>query len=259
MDGVPHHMIAVTEPGEQWSAARYTEMAVPIIDDILARGKLPILVGGTGLWLDAVVQGRTFAGGHAGGDVRKELQQRLEQEGIEPLIAQLRQVDPAAAERLHPSDEKRILRALEVYLETGETITEHNRRTQAIPPKYNPVWFALEDTQRSRLYERIDRRVDEMLRQGLVEEIRDLLASGIPPKATAMQAIGYKEFVAALQGHITVAEAADQVRQSSRHYAKRQLTWFRRNSAIHWLRREENMGTEEILRMARQVLHETDN
>ena len=114
MDGVPHHMIAVTEPGEQWSAARYAQMAAPIVDDILSRGKLPILVGGTGLWLDAVVQGRTFAGGHAGGEVRKELQQRLEQEGIEPLLAQLRQVDPESAERLHPADEKRSLRAREV-------------------------------------------------------------------------------------------------------------------------------------------------
>ena len=115
MEGVPHHMIAVADPAEQWSAARYARAAVPIVDDILRRGKRPILVGGTGLWLDAVVQGRTFAGGHAGGAVRRELQAQLAWEGIGPLLEELRQVDPEAAERLHPADEKRILRALEVY------------------------------------------------------------------------------------------------------------------------------------------------
>ena len=123
MDGIPHHMVGVADPAEQWSAARYAQAAIPIVDDILARGKLPILVVGTGLWLDAVVRGHGFAAGHAGGAVRQELQRRLEQEGMEPLLSELRQVDPAAAARLHPADEKRILRALEVYRETGKTIT----------------------------------------------------------------------------------------------------------------------------------------
>ena len=130
MDGVPHHMVAVAEPSERWSAARYAETAVPVIDDILRRGKLPILVGGTGLWMDAVLQGHGFAAGQAGGETRKRLQERLAAEGIEPLLEELRQADPEAAERLHPADEKRILRALEVYLETGKTITAHNRETQ---------------------------------------------------------------------------------------------------------------------------------
>lgn len=130
MEGVPHHMIAVADPAEQWSAARYARAAVPIVDDILRRGKRPILVGGTGLWLDAVVQGRTFAGGHAGGAVRRELQAQLAREGIGPLLEELRQVDPEAAERLHPADEKRILRALEVYRETGKTISAHNAETK---------------------------------------------------------------------------------------------------------------------------------
>ena len=135
MDGVPHHMVAVADPAEQWSAARYAESAIPVIDDILARGKLPILVGGTGLWLDAVVRGHGFAGGHAGGEVRRTLQKRLAEEGIEPLLMELRQVDPAAAERLHPADEKRILRALEVWLETGKTITAHNEETKRLPSR----------------------------------------------------------------------------------------------------------------------------
>jgi len=147
---------------------------------------------------------------------------------------------------------------MEVYLETGETITEHNRRTQAIPDKYSPLWFALEDENREDLYSRIDRRVEIMLEQGLLDEIRSLLASGVPAKATAMQAIGYKEFIYALTMGGSVEAAAKEVQQASRHYAKRQLTWFRRNQAIHWLRRSAKVGSEEILAIARQVLHETD-
>jgi tRNA dimethylallyltransferase len=211
-------------------------------------------VGGTGLYMDSLIRGNAFAPFPSTG-----VREALEARPIEEVYTELSHIDPEAAARLHLSDKKRIIRAMEVYLETGITITEHNRRTQEIPPKYRPVWFALEDKNRADLYDRIDRRVTQMLHDGLVEEIEALLASGIPPKATAMQAIGYKEFVAALQGHISIEEAADQVRQSSRHYAKRQLTWFRRNRDIHWLTREPGMGMDEILQMARQVLQETDN
>ena len=130
MQGVPHHMIAVAEPSEQWSAAEYVAKATPIVDDILSRGKLPILVGGTGLWMDALIRGHGFAGGHVGGEVRRELEARFDRDGIEPLLAELRQVDPESAARLHPADTKRILRALEVYLETGETISAHNAATR---------------------------------------------------------------------------------------------------------------------------------
>ena len=151
MQGVPHHMIGVADPTEQWSAARYAQAAIPIVDDILARGKLPILVGGTGLWMEAVVRGHGFAGGHAGGAVRRELQERLERQGIAPLLEELRQVDPEAAQRLHPADEKRILRALEVYRETGKTITEHNRETAALPPRYDAVWIGLQFEDRAEM------------------------------------------------------------------------------------------------------------
>mgnify|MGYP001473198473 CR=1 FL=1 len=258
MQGVPHHMIAVAEPSEQWSAAEYVAKATPIVDDILSRGKLPILVGGTGLWMDALIRGHGFAGGHAGGEVRRELETRFDRDGIEPLLAELRQVDPESAARLHPADTKRILRALEVYLETGETITEHNRRTQAIPPRFTPVWLGLDFEDRQQLYDRIDLRVTKMLETGLLEEIRGLLASGVPEKATAMQAIGYKEFVDALAGREPLEAAADQVRQSSRRYAKRQLTWFRRNKAMHWLIRGENTTGGDIFLSARQLLREID-
>ena len=254
MDGVPHHMIAVTEPGEQWSAARYAQMAVPIVDDILSRGKLPILVGGTGLWLDAVVQGRTFAGGHAGGEVRKELQRRLEQEGIEPLLAQLRQVDPESAERLHPADEKRILRALEVYLETGKTITAHNEKTRKLPPRYDAVWIGLRFADREDMKALIDRRVDKMVEEGLLEEVERLLASGISREATALQAIGYKEFLGVADGTATVEEAVAEVKLRSRQYAKRQLTWLRRNEAIHWIEWKKERDFERALQLSTEIL-----
>ena len=148
---------------------------------------------------------------------------------------------------------------MEVYLETGETITAHNRRTQALPPRFSPVWLGLDFESRAELYSRIDRRVDVMLEAGLLEEIRALLRSGIPEKCTAMQAIGYKEFTDALDGRCTVEAAADQVRQSSRRYAKRQLTWFRRNGRIHWLRRGPGEGGAEILASARRILQENDS
>jgi tRNA dimethylallyltransferase len=153
---------------------------------------------------------------------------------------------------------RRIVRALEVYYETGETITEHNRRTQAIPPKYTPLWLGLDFTERAELYRRIDLRVEIMLQMGLLEEIRALLAAGIPEKATAMQAIGYKEFVDALAGRSTIEDAVAQVQQSSRRYAKRQLTWFRRNKEMHWLIRSGAETSEEILQQARQVICNCD-
>lgn len=257
MDGIPHHMLDVAEPWEEFSVSRYCEMASPIVDDILARGKTAIIAGGTGLYMDSLIRGNSFAPFPSTGR-REELELLAQKHGIEAVLSQLQAVDPESAARLHPSDQKRIIRAMEVYLETGETITSHNLKTQAIPPKYTPIWFGLEDVCRQDLYDRIDKRVDKMLDAGLLEEIRNLLDKGIPEKCTAMQAIGYKEFVAALSGQCTVEEAAAQVQQSSRRYAKRQLTWFRRNSAMHWLSRKPEETTEEILLRARQILTESD-
>ena len=254
MDGVPHHMVAVADPAEQWSAARYAQAATPIIDDILARGKLPILVGGTGLWLDAVVRGHGFAGGHAGGEVRRQLQQRLEREGIEPLLAELRQVDPASAERLHPADEKRILRALEVYLETGKTITAHNEETKKLPPRYDAVWIGLQFEDRADMKALIDRRVDKMVEEGLLEEVRGLLESGLPRESTALQAIGYKEFLGVADGTATEAEAIEEVKLRSQQYAKRQLTWLRKNSDIHWIFWKKERDFERALQVSTEIL-----
>lgn len=258
MQGIVHHMLDVAEPDEDFSVSRYCEMASPIVDGILARGKTAIVAGGTGLYMDALIRGNAFAPFPSTG-IREALEAQADAEGMEAMLAWLRSVDPEAADRLHLSDRKRIIRALEVFLETGETITEHNKRTQAVPPKYTPLWLGLDFAERGELYRRIDLRVGRMLEMGLLEEIQSLLASGIPRKCTAMQAIGYKEFVAALDGQCTAAQAADLVRQSSRRYAKRQLTWFRRNGQIHWLTRRADAENAEIIALARHCFREFDN
>ncbi|MBQ9165387.1 MAG: tRNA (adenosine(37)-N6)-dimethylallyltransferase MiaA [Oscillospiraceae bacterium] len=232
-EGIPHHMLDVAEPDENFSVARYVDMAGACVDDILARGKVPILAGGTGLYIDSLLSGRTFAPYPSTG-WRERLQQRGAEEGMEVLLEELRQVDPEAARRLHLKDEKRIIRALEVWHETGKTITRHNLETQSIPPRYEGCWIGLNFESRQDLWKRIDQRVDEMLEQGLVEEIRSLLAEGIDPKCTAMQAIGYKEMTEAVATGGDIKAAAEEVKLRSRQYAKRQLTWFRKNQAIHW-------------------------
>ena len=257
MQGIVHHMIDVAEPDEDFSVSRYCAMAAPMVEDIVSRGKTAIIAGGTGLYMDSLIQGNDFAPFPSTG-VREKLEQEAAEKGIQTLYDRLSAIDPEAAGRLHLSDKKRIIRALEVYLETGETITEHNRKTQLLPPRFTPLWLGLDFENRADLYERIDRRVGLMLEMGLIDEIQGLLAAGIPEKCTALQAIGYKEFVAALNGECTIGEAADLVRQSSRRYAKRQLTWFRRNKAIHWLVRKPGQSGEEILASARQIFQEND-
>ena len=255
MQGIPHHMIDVAEPDEDFSVSRYCAMAAPIVDDIVARGKTAIIAGGTGLYMDSLIRGNDFAPFPSTG-VREKLEAEADEVGLPAMLARLREIDPDTADRV--SDRKRILRALEVYLETGETITEHNRKTRLIPPKYTPLWLGLDFADRGELYRRIDKRVDIMLEMGLMEEIRSLLDSGIPEKCTAMQAIGYKEFVNALEGREPLSQAAEEVKKASRHYAKRQLTWFRRNPAVRWLVRSGEDG-REILASARQIIRDSDN
>ena len=202
MGGVRHHMIDCLDPCEEFSVSRYVELADRCVQEIFARGKPVIVVGGTGLYVDSLVAGREFAPFPQTGR-REALTARAEKEGIEPLLRELRAVDPEAAQSIHPSNQKRVIRALEVYLETGKTITQHNRETRSRPPKYRPVWIGLDYVNRSALYARIDARVDEMFAQGLVDEVRRLLEGGVPERATSMQAIGYKELTAFLRGEGT--------------------------------------------------------
>ena len=235
MWGVPHHMLDVADPEEDFSVARYVDMAAKCVDDILSRGKLPILAGGTGLYIDSLLSGRTFAPFQPDSPLRGQLEEQLRREGGAAMLSRLAQVDPDSAARLHPNDEKRIVRALEVYQSTGKTITQHNLETQAIPPRYDALTLALAFERREDMWSRIDRRVDQMMDQGLVAEVQGLLDSGVPAKCTAMQAIGYKEMAAALLPGGDVRAAAEEIQLRSRQYAKRQLTWFKRNKAARWL------------------------
>ena len=239
MQGVPHHMIDIADPEEDYSVARYVEDAVPIVDGILARGRLPIVAGGTGLYIDNLAAGRRFAPFQPDSGLREELQSRVRTQGLPVLRETLERVDPDAAGRIHPNDEKRTLRALEVYLSTGKTITQHNRESQALPNRYTPLTIALNFTQRPWLWERIDRRVDEMMARGLEGEVRGLLDAGISRQCTAMQAIGYKEIAGALCSGRPAREGAEEVKLRSRQYAKRQLTWFRRNRQAYWVNWEK--------------------
>ena len=256
MGGVPHHMIDVADPWEDFSVARYVEMAAACVDGILARGKLPIVAGGTGLYVDSLLSGRTFAAFSPESPLRKELERELEEKGGEAMLAELAQVDPEAAARLHPNDHKRIVRALEVYRSTGKTITEHNRETQNLPPRYDALTIGLNFRDRADLWERIDRRVDQMAEAGLEQEVRGLLSSGLSPACTAMQAIGYKEFTAAVEGTMTWREAEELVKLRSRQYAKRQLTWFRRNQETRWLLWDKNPDFGNARRRSTEFLRE---
>ena len=232
---VPHHMIDIADPEEDFSVARYVEMAAQCVDDILARGKLPIVAGGTGLYIDSLLSGRTFAQFDTASPLRSELEARIRTLGGQALLDELAAVDPESAARLHPNDEKRIVRALEVYLSTGKTITQHNLETRSIPPRYNALTLTLAFSRREDMWARIDQRVDEMMGSGLVAEVQGLLKDGVPEKCTAMQAIGYKEMAAALRSGGDVNAAAEEIKLRSRQYAKRQLTWFRRTSGAKWI------------------------
>ena len=237
MQGVPHHMVDVADPSESFSVARYVEMASDCCEEIFARNRLPILVGGTGLYIDSLLSGRSFAErSDRENDIRNELNREYDERGRTAMWSELNSVDPERAERLSPNDRKRIVRALEIYRLTGKTITQHDAETQSLPPRYDSLMVALDYVQRDDLYARINRRVDQMLENGLVPEVQALLDLGLNDDHTAMQAIGYKEIVQAIRGSITLKEAVEQIKQESRRYAKRQLTWLRRNPAVCWLR-----------------------
>lgn len=254
MQGVPHHMVGVIDPREDYSVARYAADAASCVDDILARGRLPILVGGTGLYLDALLRGHGYASGTIGGAVRTELERRWDSEGGETLFAELRRIDPASAAALHPNDKKRVIRALEVYRETGKSLSQHNAETQTIPPRYEPIFLGLAYADREEMKRVIDLRVDQMAKQGLFDEVRALLARGVPRTATAMQAIGYKECLGCLAGECTEAEAIAEIKLRSRQYAKRQLTWLRRNKDIHWFFWEKSRDFHAALQFSTEIL-----
>ena len=245
--GIVHHMLDIADPREDYSVSRFVEEADKLLQELLSQGKTVILVGGTGLYIDSLMKGLEFAPLPESG-VRQELTRIAQEQGIEVLMDKLRAVDPESAERIHPSNQKRVIRALEIYLESGKTMTQHNLETQQRPPKYEPLRIGLDYVNREALYARINRRVDLMVEQGLLEELQRLLAQGIPENATSMQAIGYKELMGYIRGECSLEEAKELLKQSSRRYAKRQRTWFRRNPKIHWFLLEDEPNFEALFR-----------
>ena len=234
--GVPHHMLDVADPRENYSAAKYAEEAAACVEDIRKRGRLPIVVGGTGLYIEGLLRGTEYAAAPADPSLRRSLEEEYDRVGGEAFRETLRTVDPDRAALLSPGDKKRLVRAREVYILTGETITAHDERSRSVPPRYSALTIALDFRERADLYDRIDRRAEDMFKRGLVREVRELLAAGVPMESTAMQAIGYKETAAYLRGQCTLEEAVDAVRRKSRQYAKRQLTWLRRDDSVLWIR-----------------------
>lgn len=237
MGGIPHYMIDVVAPTESFSASDYERLALPILKDIVARGKVPVLVGGTSFYLDALLYKRTLGGAPADESVRKKYEAIFEREGKEALFSLLQEIDPASAEVLHPNDKKRVIRALEIYELTGKRKSEqHDERIPRLP-----VLAVGVDYPREALYARIDARVDEMIKSGLVEEVEGLLESGIPENAQCMQGIGYKEVVEILKNsdlHSTMSDMinamSDIIKKNTRNYAKRQLTYLRKRNVV-WL------------------------
>lgn len=254
MGGIVHHMMDFLDPSEPYSVGRYVSQADACVQDIFSRGKRVIVVGGTGLYVDSLIAGRQFAPYPETGR-REELTEIARTQGIEVLMEQLRAVDPDAAARIPPANQKRVIRALEIYLETGKTMTEHDLETKQLPDKYAPTWIGLDYVNRSALYARIDRRVEEMFAQGLENEVRGLLERGIPADCTAMQAIGYKELTAYLRGEGTLEEAKALICQGSRRYAKRQRTWFRRNEKIRWILLPDEPDFDAVLSEASDIVN----
>jgi tRNA dimethylallyltransferase len=233
---VPHHLIDICEPNVDFSAAAFAELAAAAIADVRARGKMPILCGGTGLYLDSLLKGVDFGEMESDPDYRAELFAFAEKEGAEALHKRLQDMDPEAAASIHPNNIKRVVRALEICRLSGMTKTQWDRNAVKNESPYSPCILALDYKNRENLYARIHMRVDEMFNMGLEEEVRALYNAGhLSPDTTAGGAIGYKELLGYLCGEMTKEEAATAIKTATRHYAKRQLTWFRRNPDIHWL------------------------
>lgn len=253
--GIAHHMIDIIDPCEGYSASRFKEEAAACIRDILARGKQPVLCGGTGLYIDALTRPMAFSL-PSDAAVRDELVELSQQEnGRSRLHALLEEIDPESASRLHKNDVRRVVRAIEIYRLTGRTMTEHMAADQQREGDYRLSFFAL-DWPRETLYARIDRRVDQMMQKGLAEEVARLLKGGLSADSTAMQALGYKEIAAALQDRCDMSEAVEEIKLGSRHYAKRQLTWLRRDGRVHFIDAQNKTVYDIVEQMREEIDHE---
>lgn len=234
MEGIPHHLIDIISPYSEFSVKEYTDMAKKVIEDIDGRGKTPILVGGTGLFINSLIDNVSFSEGESDDKLREELRLLAYEKGNEYVHGMLKEFDYDSYLRLHPNNLKRVIRAIEIYKTTGITMTEQIKNSKNEPSPYDIYYFGL-NAERSYIYDRIDKRVDIMFEKGLLEEVETLYRNGLDLKYKSMQAIGYKELVLYFEGKLTLEEAKDKIKQESRRYAKRQLTWFRRDERINWI------------------------
>lgn len=258
MQGVRHHLIDILEPESEFNVVLFAQYAKKACEDCYRRGKIPILVGGTGFYIQALLYDIDFTENDDDKSYREELERLAMEMGPEPLHERLKQVDAKAAEEIHPNNIKRVIRALEFYKKSGKKISEHNEEQRQKESPYMYAYFVLND-ERSVLYQRIDQRVDEMLKEGLVEEVRALLDSGLSRKTVSMQGLGYKEIAAYLCGECSYEEAVYILKRDTRHFAKRQLTWFKREEEVIFLdRRQFNQNEKEILRHMLTVLKEKE-
>ncbi|MDK2823740.1 MAG: tRNA dimethylallyltransferase [Clostridia bacterium] len=243
--GIPHYLIDIKEPTDSFSVAEFQELAKKKIKEIAGRDRLPMLVGGTGLYINSVINDYSFS---TTGDIHKlrsQLWKIVDEKGIEELIKKLKEVDPKSAQKLHPNDHRRIIRAMEVYCVTGKPISSYHNFSSGTPSKYRLVIIGL-NRERHLLYQRINTRVEQMLDEGWLAEVKGLLAKGIPAEAPALQGLGYKQLIMHLQGHLTLKDAVELIKRDTRRFAKRQLTWFKRDPRIYWINMDENEEKEVI-------------
>ena len=253
MGGIPHHLIDFLDPKEDFNVFMFQKLVKEAIADISSRGKIPILVGGTGFYIQAVLCDIDFTETDEDNTIRSELEERVRKEGTSGIYEELKSVDPESALLIHENNSKRVIRALEYYKKTGKKISEHNKEQSEKTSPYDFYYFVLTDD-REVLYSRIDKRVDAMIEEGLVDEVKELMQMDIPKTATSMQSLGYREIFGYLDGEYDLDRAIYLIKRNTRHFAKRQLTWFRREKDVRWIDksafgRDDNLVLNEILRI----------
>ncbi len=259
MQGVKHYLIDELEPDEEFHVVRFQEMAKAALETIYAQNKIPIVVGGTGFYIQALLNDIDFTESNEDTSYRKELEQLANEKGAEYIHQMLRAVDPESADQIHMNNVKRVIRALEFYKQTGQKISEHNEKEKAKQSPYDFCYFVLTDD-RQVLYDRIDSRIDQMLEEGLVEEVEALRQKGYTKDMVSMQGLGYKEILSYLEGEISLEEAIYMLKRDTRHFAKRQLTWFRRESDVIWIdKKDYDREEDKILEAMLQKIKERIN
>ncbi|HHV28678.1 tRNA (adenosine(37)-N6)-dimethylallyltransferase MiaA [Acetivibrio mesophilus] len=252
-EGIKHYLIDEVAPDEEFSVARFQELSLKYIDEILNKGKIPIVAGGTGLYINSLIYNLEFSDTICDWELRKKLADEAKEKGNEYLHNKLREIDPKAAENIHMNNVKRVIRAIEVYTHTNKPISVHQEESRKNPPKHNFILIGI-TMDREKLYDRINKRVDMMLENGLVREVEKLIEMGYDKSTIAMQGLGYKEILSYLKGEITLEEAAEILKRDTRRYAKRQMTWFKRIENVYWINKDEFDSDEEIIKNIKYCL-----